>query len=115
MYLIWYGTWSGSNSTAILEHFLAHLGGSSYYNIATSYYDKLHQHVSNSLVYGGSILDAYSSGQTLTSRAIFGIVQRVRACTCGARYEACAHVLVTDASELMLHQTNTPYPQDALL
>src|SRR5262245_17352774 len=38
-YIIWYGNWSGNTATTIVPAFLSNIGGSSYFNINTTYYN----------------------------------------------------------------------------
>lgn len=74
MYYIWYGNWSGNTATTILQDFAGNIGGSPYYNINTTYYDGSNNHVLNAVVFGGSIVDSYSRGTSLTDSAIQAIV-----------------------------------------
>src|SRR5437868_5581305 len=39
VYFIWYGNWSGNSATTILTDLAKNIGGSSYFNINTSYYN----------------------------------------------------------------------------
>src|SRR5262249_27230523 len=57
VYYIWYGNWSGNTATTILTDFANHIGGSSYFNINTTYYDGSNAHVSNAVSFGGSTTD----------------------------------------------------------
>lgn len=74
MYYIWYGNWSGNTATTILQDFAGSIGGSPYYNINTTYYDGSNAHVLNAVVFGGSIVDSYSHGTSLSDSAIQAIV-----------------------------------------
>lgn len=74
MYYIWYGNWSGNTATTILQDFAANIGGSPYYNINTTYYDGSNNHVLNAVVFGGSVVDSYSHGTSLSDSAIQAIV-----------------------------------------
>jgi hypothetical protein len=48
IYYIWYGNWSGNSATTILPALANSMGGSSYFNINTTYYDGKVLHVPNS-------------------------------------------------------------------
>lgn len=74
LYYIWYGNWSGNSATTILTDLAQSLGGSSYWNINTTYYNGSGAHVSNAVHYGGSTTDNYSRGTALTDSNIQGIV-----------------------------------------
>lgn len=54
VYYIWYGDWGTNTAPSILEDFARFVGGSPYYNINTTYYDRSNRSVSNSVAYGGS-------------------------------------------------------------
>jgi hypothetical protein len=73
-YYIWYGNWSGNSAVTILTDFAQNIGGSSYYNINTTYYNGSNAHVVNSVTYGGSTTDNYSRGTSLSDSAIQGVV-----------------------------------------
>jgi len=60
MYYIWYGNWSGLNPGAIplLENFAKNIGGSPYWNIQSTYYQKSGtkmNYMSNSVAFKGSV------------------------------------------------------------
>lgn len=74
VYYIWYGNWSGNSATTILPDFASHLGGSPYFNINQTYYDRQNRHVTGNLKYAGSATDNYSAGKTLSQSSIRGIV-----------------------------------------
>src|SRR6266550_1423509 len=74
VYYIWYGNWSGNTATTILPFLASNIGGSGYFDINTTYYDGNGTHVSNSVAYGGSIIDDYSQGNSLTDDALRTIV-----------------------------------------
>ena len=74
IYYIWYGNWSGNSATTILTDLANGIGGSSYFNINTTYYDGSNTNVSNSVNYGGSTTDNYSRGTSLSDSAIQGVV-----------------------------------------
>ncbi|HET7177221.1 MAG TPA: hypothetical protein VFI63_00890 [Solirubrobacterales bacterium] len=75
VYYVFYGNWSGeATQTAVVTTFAQCVGGSPYYNINTTYYDTMGRHVSNSVHYGGSVVDAYSHGTSLTDSAVKAIV-----------------------------------------
>lgn len=74
VYLIWYGNWAGDTSTSIVPNFLQNLGGSSWYNINTSYYNAAGDHPSNSLNYGGSYFQNEYLGNSLSDAQVLQIV-----------------------------------------
>ena len=49
VYVIWYGNWSGNSAVTILTDLLQSEGGSPYYNINTTYFDRSGTHVSNAI------------------------------------------------------------------
>ena len=73
-YIIWYGNWGGSTSSSILTNLLSSMGGSSYFNINTTYYNGSSTHVSNAVHFGGSTSVAYPFGTSLTDANIQSIV-----------------------------------------
>jgi hypothetical protein len=74
IYYIWYGNWSGNTATTILTDLAQSIGGSSYFNINTTYYDGSNVHVSNSVSYLNSTTDNYSRGTALSDADIQTIV-----------------------------------------
>jgi phosphate-induced protein 1 len=74
MYYIWYGNWTGNSAKTILTDLASSLGGSPYWNINTTYYNGSGTHISNSLVYGGSVDDNYSQGSSLTDAKVKAVV-----------------------------------------
>jgi len=75
IYLVWYGNWAGNTALDILPDFVSNLGGSPYYNINTSYTDRLGNPVLNAANYGGSAFDSYSQGTSLTATRIAIVVR----------------------------------------
>jgi hypothetical protein len=74
VYFIWYGNWGSNSANTILTNFVAHEGGSPYYNINTTYYNGSNQHVSNSIAYQRAVSDNYSHGTSLSDTSINQIV-----------------------------------------
>jgi len=74
VYYIWYGNWSGNSATTILTDLANNIGGSSYFNINTTYYDGSNNHVTNAVSYAGSATDNYSQGTALSDADIQNIV-----------------------------------------
>jgi hypothetical protein len=75
VYYIWYGSWAGNSATTILTDLVKSIGGSSYYNINTTY------GAPNSVTYKASVNDNYSNGTTaakkkLTDANIYTIVTK---------------------------------------
>src|SRR5690348_1839030 len=73
VYYIWYGSWDAS-SIGILTNFAGHIGGSSYFNINTGYFDGTGASVSNSVSFAGSANDNYSRGGSLADNDIWLVV-----------------------------------------
>jgi hypothetical protein len=76
LYYIWYGVWDVS-AKSILADFANSIGGSSYFNIETTYFDGSNTPVSNSVSYGGSASDDYSLGKSLSDDDVQTVVSRV--------------------------------------
>jgi hypothetical protein len=77
VYVIWYGNWTADTAgQSILLNELSYIGGSSYFNINTTYYNGSLQHVSNAVHYAGSANDSYSQGTSLTDAGVQGAVNR---------------------------------------
>jgi hypothetical protein len=74
VYLIWYGDWTGNSATTILKDLVNGMGGSSYFNINTTYYNGAGQHVQNVVKFGAETFDSYSLGKTLTDANIKTVV-----------------------------------------
>jgi FlaG/FlaF family flagellin (archaellin) len=74
VYYIWYGNWASSPSPSILTTLASGIGGSSYFNINTTYYNGSNTHVSNSVSYSGSTNDNYSQGTALTDAKVQSVV-----------------------------------------
>jgi hypothetical protein len=74
VYYIWYGNWSGNTATSILSNFASSIGGSSYFNINTTYYDGNNVHVANSVFLANQTYDSYSLGSNLGDADIKSIV-----------------------------------------
>ena len=74
VYYIWYGNWSGNTAQTILTDLANNIGGSSYFNINTTYYDGAGRHVAGSVSYAGSTSDSYSQGATLSDNGVQAVV-----------------------------------------
>lgn len=75
IYYIWYGNWSTDTAAqSILLNLASYIGGTRYYNINTTYYNKSGTHVSNAASYRGSAYDNYSRGTTLTDYEVMQVV-----------------------------------------
>ena len=73
LYLIWYGSWSGSTAPAILTDLALNIGGSSYLGAITRYPNAFGVAPSSNVSFAGSIADAYSRGTSFT-RDDFGFI-----------------------------------------
>ena len=74
IYYIWYGNWANNTATTLLPALAHNIGGSPYFNINTTYYNKTNTHVTNSMAWGGSTTDNYSHGKTLADADVQAIV-----------------------------------------
>jgi len=80
VYFIWYGDWSSANDTAaqsIVNDFIKNLGGSSYFNINTTYYDYLKGQIDpvrNRVNFMGSTSVGYSYGSALTDNDVGNVI-----------------------------------------
>jgi hypothetical protein len=77
VYLIWYGNWGNNSATTILPDWAAHIGGSPYFNINTTYQDNSNKNVANVVTYKGSTSDSYSHGGALQNGDVGAIVSGV--------------------------------------
>jgi hypothetical protein len=98
VYYIWYGNWSGNSAESILTNLAQSIGGSPYFNINTTYYNGLNQHVSNSVNYAGSFNDNYSHGTSLSDAAIQAVVSSVNPTDTNAVYFVLTSADVTATS-----------------
>jgi len=76
VYVIYYGTWATSSQN-IINTWLSHLGGTTLYNINTTYHDSTGAAVQNVVNYNpatNSYVDNYSLGKSLTDASIQTIV-----------------------------------------
>jgi len=73
-YYIWYGNWGGNSATTILTDLANTIGGSPYFNINTTYYNKSNTHVSNAVQLAGSTTDNYSQGTNLSDAGVQTVV-----------------------------------------
>lgn len=75
VYFIFYGNWQGQLAAqATITDFAVALGGSPYLNINTTYHDSAGTPLTNSLLWGSNIDDAYSHGTNLTQADVASIV-----------------------------------------
>lgn len=74
VYLIWYGNWTGSGTPGIITDLVSNIGGSSYFNINTTYYNGSNVHISNAINHAGATTDNYSGGTALSDAAIRTVV-----------------------------------------
>lgn len=74
IYPIWYGTWTDANKT-LLNQFMSTIGGTSYFNINSTYKDGAGNAVKNIVTLGASTADsAYSLGKSLSDAQIGSLV-----------------------------------------
>lgn len=75
IYFIFYGNWQDQlPAQTTITDFAVSLGGSPYQNINTTYHESAGFHLSNSLLWGSNIDDAYSHGINLTDEDVGSIV-----------------------------------------
>jgi len=75
VYYIWYGNWPTTNTaTTILPNLANGIGGSSYFNINTTYYNTSGLHVLNSVTLAGQTSDNYSQGSSLSDSQVQAVV-----------------------------------------
>jgi hypothetical protein len=74
VYMIWYGDWSGNTAKYILDFMIASLGGTSYFQINTTYPELSGAAPSGGLVYSGGVDDLYSHGNSLDQSDVDEIV-----------------------------------------
>jgi hypothetical protein len=77
LYFIYYGNWAGLDPTGekIVNDFGAHLGGSGYWNILTSYVEPNGTAILNELKLAGITNDNYSQGKSLTDTTLQTVVK----------------------------------------
>ncbi|MES2130606.1 MAG: hypothetical protein V4463_25315 [Pseudomonadota bacterium] len=73
IYYIWYGSWDAASQNT-LNNLGAHIGGSPYFNINTTYYNASNVHVQNSVTLAGSTSTGLTLGTQLTDANIQTIV-----------------------------------------
>ncbi|HEY8206807.1 MAG TPA: hypothetical protein VIG99_04950 [Myxococcaceae bacterium] len=77
VYVIWYGNWSNAAaSQSILSDFLTEVGGSPYFQLNARYTNGSGQGPSGSMLFGGSVTDAYSHGTALSDADLADVVAR---------------------------------------
>ena len=74
VYLIWYGSWSGSTTPPILTDLVSSLGGSAYFDALRRYTNSAGVPMPNSVQYAGSLYDVYSRGASLANYDVAFIV-----------------------------------------
>lgn len=74
VYYIWYGNWSGNTASTILTNLAQNIGGSSYFNINTTYHDGSSTPLTNAVRYAGSTTDSYSQGTSLSDAQVQAVV-----------------------------------------
>jgi hypothetical protein len=74
VYYIWYGGWTNNTAVSLLETLAKNIGGSSYFNINTTYTNGSNTPVTNAIHFGGATTDNYSHGKSLTDANVESIV-----------------------------------------
>jgi len=75
VYLIWYGQWSNNDVTqVIVKHFISNLGGSSYWNAITTYYDLSGTRCSPNLILKNDITVTSTADINTPSNSVASIV-----------------------------------------
>jgi hypothetical protein len=76
LHYIWYVSWAGNTAPTILTDFASSLGGSSYWNINTTYSNGANVHVPNQVAFADSAtVDGYPYGTSLSDSQILQIVK----------------------------------------
>lgn len=73
VYFIWYGNWS-DEAKEVLTNLANGIGGSSYFNINTTYHNGSNKPINNVVAFKGSTTDAYSHGMALSDAAVQSVV-----------------------------------------
>lgn len=76
IYYIWYGNWGTNTAPDILQNLATYIGGSSYYNINTTYKDSTGAAVKPQATFVKSVSDNYSQGTALSTSGVFNVVTR---------------------------------------
>jgi hypothetical protein len=81
MYYIWYGAWDFNvdNTNTILNSFGNSIGGTSYFNINTTYYDSSTAPASGLVTLSKTTTDTGSQGNALTDSSVENVVSRALA------------------------------------
>jgi hypothetical protein len=74
IYFLWYGNWAGDTAPAILDNLAQNLGGSPFYSIVSTYYDKYGTTVPTSIAFGGEIFDSGSLGTSLGGSGVLTLI-----------------------------------------
>src|SRR5262249_52386688 len=74
VYIIWYGTWLPGTQGIIVD-MLDSIGGSGWFNIASTYFDAHNIPVTNNVALMNQYYDNYSKGKSLSDASIKSIVQ----------------------------------------
>jgi len=76
VYYIWYGNsnWPSSSANSILTNLAQNIGGSTYFNINTTYYDSTNTRVTNAVTYNGAATHAETYGTSLSDNQIEQVV-----------------------------------------
>jgi hypothetical protein len=74
LYLIWYGTWTGSAARTVVTDVAQNIGTSSYYEMITTYRDDCGTPLSTGAVLAGEAEDLYSLGSTLSESEIQQVI-----------------------------------------
>src|SRR5579872_720354 len=70
VYFIWYGNWAGDSTVDILTDAAKTIGKTPWFNINSTYWNKLNQRPANLVTYVKSTTDNYSRGTSLSDSAI---------------------------------------------
>ncbi|CAF4260945.1 unnamed protein product [Rotaria socialis] len=69
-YVVWYGNWTGNSGVVLIEKFLAGIGSTSWWGMATQYTN------GSNITFGQSTYDNYSQGTNLNQSMVFAIVTK---------------------------------------
>lgn len=76
VYYLWYGKWNGDAAVPLVENVALYLGGTSYWNINSTYTDRAGRQVTPDVRLGGSAVDSYSQGTSLSTSGVFQAITR---------------------------------------
>ncbi len=74
VYFIWYGGWGDDDTQQILQDAASSIGGTPWFAINSTYWDRRNKRAANSVAFKGAVGDAYSRGDRLSYVDVFHVV-----------------------------------------